>query len=195
MEVINKIDQKVNFRSKENLDLNSKKNQRKNDFFGFSPYYQIGYNGLFVSTVDLFSLKQEIESNLDTRNSSSLSNDVFTIFSMFYLHKINGIKKIQDDRIEFFNGDVYQFINDNRSYHNGIGIFSRHSKLFNNQPRIEQTEGVLIWERLFSKVSLSHFESLTDSGVERFGKEIGCFGKDRLTGGNEIDFNFFDKKS
>lgn len=118
-----------------------------------APYYQIGYNGLFISTLDLFQMQQDIRKDQGLDYWNPLSTEEKFVFSMFYLNKINGIKKVTQDRIEFFNGDIYQLIGKERAYCNCVGNYFKKSKV----KQIDDSEldkGIVFWDRLFSSVNL-----------------------------------------
>lgn len=71
---------------------------------------------------------------------------------MFYLNKINGICKVEKDKIIFYNGDEYKFENNERSFSCSLGNYHKYTKEEKNKK--ENDDGLVYWERLFSKVKL-----------------------------------------
>ena len=89
------------------------------------PYIQISRSGLFKATQDLFRIPDEcITGKYPKARYSTLLETVYNrqaFYAMFELNKLNGIKEVTHNSIKFFNGDIYYFENDERSYLYSLG--------------------------------------------------------------------------
>lgn len=130
------------------------------------PYIQISKNGLFLNTVNLFELKKEIKDYEKGKDDSCLSNERSFIIALYYFYKLNGVLSITNERINpkeeelevkkwrinFYNGDYYQFENDERSFLKSLGNYFRYEGL--SSKKADPSKGLVYWDRFFSEVSL-----------------------------------------
>lgn len=113
-------------------------------------YVQITKTGLLRSTVDLFRLYAKGE---EFQSMQLLRYDPRFLYAMYELNKINGIKRVGYDFIEFFNGDVYIFKNIERSNEYSLGSFYRYEEKLDFESRARH----YYWSRFLNRTRLTQF--------------------------------------
>lgn len=88
------------------------------------PFLQITQSGLLKTTVDLFRLMNDPH---EARAFDITSHSLNLLYKVYGLHKLNGVKEVGVDYIDFYNGDRYLFQNCERSYFSSLGsLVTRH---------------------------------------------------------------------
>lgn len=123
------------------------------------PYIQITESGLLKTTVDLFRLNSDIHS-LNEFDITAFKTS--TLFKVYGLHKLNGIKEVGVDYIDFYNGDKYEFKNNERSYQNSLGT------LITRYERDKTLSQNYYWNKFMLQ---SHLSGFTNFDVQIKGKD------------------------
>lgn len=122
------------------------------------PYVQITKNGLFLNTINLFEIGKEIRDYQKSEQGTCLSYEQSFIIALYYFYKLNGVSHIDRSgpedqwRINFYNGDYYQFENDERSFSNSLGNYFKYTGSMEKSS--DKDKGLVYWNRFFSEVSL-----------------------------------------
>lgn len=121
-----------------------------------SPFIQITYTGLLISTQNLFQISPEIQNIEGPHPLTPLSSDKTFLYAMYHLNKINGISEVKKDKILFYNGDEYQFIGPERSFGKSLGNYRKESKL--DHVTRNSNHGAVYWSKMFSSVGICRLD-------------------------------------
>lgn len=128
-------------------------------------YVQISKTGLLKTTVDLFRLLNKSE---EFQDMNLLRYRPEFLYSMYELNKMNGIKKVGFNYIEFFNEDAYVFKNFERSNEYSMGSFYK----FEDKIAFENRARHYYWSRFMNRTRLTQFH---DIFYQRYLKEYFSF--------------------